>query len=131
MEKPSSWADEVPVYLVLSDGNEELVIDLGEREWATTYADWMRRPGRWVLVDKATDAPLLLVLVAEGEQPYYARRNVSNTAAEGVWLSAYGIGKKRLDGHVDRLWYVYPGIVLGGDDVEEFLDGLLKDGVHV
>ena len=52
-----------------------------------------------------------------------ARHFARAGAAEGqeqARVSAYGIGKKRRDGHVDRLWIFTTGQICAGDDVDIF-----------
>lgn len=109
-----------PYFLVLSAEDDGIHIDLDEPQWATTYAEWMRRPCVWFLVHKETQQPLLAVWVHEGDQPYYTARHVGITSsAGGNEITAYGIGKKRPDGSMVRLWAMPNGTICGGDDVDD------------
>lgn len=123
------WADDIPFYLliVLTDGSFTEV-DLGERGWVAKHADLMRAPGRWHLVTKA-GIVLGVMEVLDGEQPYYVARHVGIAGSGGsASTKAYGIGKKRLDGHVDRLWFMANGCVTLGDDLEIIAIDLIKKG---
>lgn len=109
-----------PYYLGIVTDTEGVKIDLDETGWATTYADWMRRPAVWFLMEKATDQPVLSVWVHEGDQPYYTARHVGITgSAGGNEIVAYGIGKKTVSGDMVRVWLMPNGVVCGGDDVDE------------
>lgn len=132
MNIPEQWAGNIPVFLVIirhlkmtwPDGREETlnepnVIDLDEKDWATTYSELMRSQATWHLVSKEDNVVHFSLFVRDGEQPYYVARHFRNTGIEAQ-ISAYGIGKKRLDGHVDRLWVFTDGQVCGGDDVDFF-----------
>lgn len=121
IEKIRTWSDENPYCLMIrpSDNTEMLLIDLGEQGWSTTYADWMRTPGRWFLLRKGQPQPVLALSVVEGEQPYYTARHIGVAGSGGGnEITAYGLGKKRKDGHVDRLWVLPNGTICGGDDAE-------------
>lgn len=125
-----AWQGDTPVYLVVwvEGPRGATVIDLDQRGWSTEYADLMREPGKWYLVRKDTGAVPIALLVMGGEQPYYTARHIGIASAvpdaEGnlpkVQTVAYGLGKKRVDGHVDRLWYFMNGLVVAGDDAESF-----------
>lgn len=120
LEKSRSWADANPFCLVIrrDDTREATMIDLGESGWVARHASWMRAPGRWFLVRKGDPQPILAVTVEEGEQPYYTARHTGVAGGGGnSEIVAYGIGKKRLDGQVDRLWVLPNGTICGGDDV--------------
>ena len=116
----SEWADDNPYFLLLGSDDDTVVIDLGENSWSRTFADWMRRPGKWFLCRKSDRGVALALVVHEGEQPYYVQRHIGQVSGPMAReVSCYGIGKKRLDGHVDRLWILPDGrTVCGGDDVE-------------
>jgi hypothetical protein len=118
-----------PFYLriIAAEGEAEL-IDLDERGWATKYEALMRVPGIWTLNHKER-GPEVMMLVFEGEQPYYTARHIGIVTGAGGEVVAYGIGKKRRDGHVDRLWVLPNGLVCGGDDVEELALAYLRGGV--
>ena len=121
--------DDNPFFLVISPPGVQ--IDLDQPGWVAEYADLMRQPGRWYLCRRVDGVLLLAMTVLEGEQPYYTKRHIGQiVVASGVSREtvAHGIGKKRLDGHVDRLW-VLPGLatVCGGDDVEQ----LTMEFVHM
>jgi hypothetical protein len=116
----SEWYGDHPFYLVLSFPDENKIIDLDEGQWSTTYADYLRRPGNWILVHKASGAEVLGIIVRDGDQPYYTARHIGVMGSAGSnEITAYGIGKKRPDGFVERLWLLPTGMVVTGDDVEE------------
>lgn len=123
------WSDDNPYYLLILTDGQPTEIDLGSWRWAETYADLMRAPGEWYLVEKSTHRIPLSLKVWEGEQPYYVCRHIGMTgSAGGNEVKAYGIGKKRkVDGQwvTDRLWVLENGQVCGGDDVEPFARNIL------
>jgi len=134
-EQHGGWLDANPFYLVivLEDGRN-VEQDLGERGWIAKLSDagFMRLPGTWYLVRKAGGVIVMMMLVHEGEQPYYVARHVGVigvSGSEGVETIIYGIGKKRLDGHVDRMWIMSNGCYLTGDDGEFAAIRLLKQGI--
>lgn len=137
--KPDEWLGDHPFYLVVRvDGPKgATVIDLDLKGWSQTYRSLMREPGVWYLVNKADGRIPIALTVAKGEQPYYTARHVgiASTApdAEGklpaVEIVAYGLGKKRLDGHTDRIWYFQNGLAVTGDDVEAFGIESIKRGL--
>lgn len=127
------WLDDNPFYLaiVLDDGRN-IEQDLAEPGWIAKLggAGWLRAPGSWYLVQKQGGLIRLMLTVAEGEQPYYVARHAGFvSSSENIEGIAYGIGKKRLDGHVDRLWILSNGCVVAGDDVDEIIVRLLKQGI--
>jgi len=124
-EPHRTWMGSTPVYLVISLAAGGVEIDLDESQWATTYSSYLRVNGFWVLVDKLTNMPLLMMAVGHDEQPYYTARHVGSTGASGE-IVAYGIGKKRADGHVDRMWLLPNGLVCTGDDVEAIALRMLR-----
>jgi hypothetical protein len=124
-----AWVDDNPYFLLIKaavpePGEDEpfVIIDLGQPGWSKTHAAWMRRPSTWHLCRKTNGQVALVMRVLEGEQPYYTRRHVGQIGQDGSRhreVSCFGIGKKRLDGHVDRIWIMPDGYaVCGGDDVE-------------
>lgn len=116
----TSWHGNHPFYLLLSFLDENVVIDLDEGQWATTHAEHLRRPGNWLLVHKASGIEALGIVVAEGDQPYYTARHIGVMGSAGSnEIVCYGIGKKRPDGFVERLWLMPSGMVCTGDDVED------------
>lgn len=120
---PEQWHGTIPVFLLIIHDEVADVVDLDERGWLDTYRDLLRVEGTWHLVDKATTTIHFTLVVLEGEQPYYVARHFRRAgAAEGetqAEITAYGIGKKRLDGHKDRLWVFHPtGQICTGDDVD-------------
>jgi hypothetical protein len=119
------WQGPTPVYLAIALAAGGIKIDLDEPRWATTYADYLRVPGLWMLTDKLTNIPLLMMTVAPDEQPYYTARHVGSTGAPRE-IVAYGIGKKLVGGKVDRLWLLPNGVVCGGDDVESIAIRMLR-----
>jgi hypothetical protein len=127
------WLDANPFYLVivLEDGRN-IEQDLAQPGWIAKLneAGWLRAPGSWYLVRKNGGVIALMMLVAAGEQPYYVARHAgfvtTDVNLEGI---AYGIGKKRIDGHTDRLWVLANGCAVVGDDVDEIIVRLLKQGI--
>lgn len=126
------WLDGNPFFLlIIPDGQEAIQIDLGERGWVAKHSESgvLRAPGRWHLVAKEGQRILGVMEVLDGEQPYYVARHVGfATSGANTETVAYGIGKKRLDGHVDRLWFMANGCVTLGDDLEPIAIDLLKRG---
>lgn len=116
---PFEWAGDSPYFLVIApEAGVPQTIDLDERGWSTTHAAYMRCQGTWHLMNKEHQLVFSMV-VWQGEQPYYTARHIGR-GLTGVRreVVAYGIGKKRLDGHVDRMWILPNGQICGGDDVE-------------
>lgn len=112
------WQGPNPFYLMIVLTDENVGIDLDQPDWMATYAQYMRLAGQWVLVNKASGQQTLIVKVDEGDQPYYTARHVGIAGSGGSnEVIAYGIGKKRSDGCVERLWALPGGSVCGGDDV--------------
>jgi hypothetical protein len=130
------WLDDNPFYLIIVLDDGRLVEqDLAERGWIAKLNEqgFMRDPGNWYLARK-NGIIVGTMVVHPGEQPYYMARHVGFTASSGNEdgpkgeTVAYGIGKKRLDGHVDRLWFMSNGCVTLGDDLEPIAIRLLKLG---
>lgn len=127
------WAGETPYFLVINTGTPPVsnIVDLDEAGWMWERDGLMRAAGEWLLVAKRDNAsldgvPILAIRVLEGEQPYYSKRHIGTImGAEGEIL-CYGIGKKRNDGHVDRLWILPNGVICGGDDVDIIAVNILK-----
>lgn len=118
--------------LIVATDGRIAQIDLDERGWLTTYAEFMRLPGNWHLVRKEDNVIVLCLTVRDGEQPYYVARHVGTTNVEsGVSNETinYGIGKKRLDGQVDRAWVLANGTVFVGEEIEDFSLDLLRQGL--
>jgi hypothetical protein len=130
----TGWADDNPYFLVINtiEPQQSNIIDLGEPGWMSEREGLMREPGEWLLVAKRdnilswdTGIPVLVIRVLEGEQPYYVKRTYGRLDIGQFYV--YGIGKKRLDGHVDRLWILPPrGIICAGDDVDIIGANILK-----
>lgn len=99
-----------------SEGN--IGIDLDESGWHSEHADHMRVPGVWHLFEKIHGTPVAMLVVYSGEQPYYVQHHVGNLSV-ATELSAYGIGKKCLDGSMVRIWLLPNGTVRGGGDVDD------------
>lgn len=129
------WLDGNPYYLmiVLADGRFA-EIDLGEKGWVAKYeaAGFLSAGGQWYLVRKEDKVIVLTQLVYEGEQPYYVAKHVGFASVGGNGpdgeTTVYGIGKKRLDGHTDRVWIMRNGCITLGDDAEPIALDLLKRG---
>jgi hypothetical protein len=140
------WRSDDPYFLLLvalerkEDGTQDhLILDVGETGWATTYADWLRRPAEWYLCEK--DPPQRAVvgqMVYAGEQPYYVKRNIGQMElGTGRYrqVEVFGIGKKVPAAYgpgrtkrskvlvsperTDRVWVLPHGLVCGGEDVEK------------
>jgi hypothetical protein len=111
----------VPFDLLLVDDEQRTCfVDVEEHQWHETHADWMRRPGWWLLRHKGSSAVALTVRVNEGDQPYYTARHIGIAGSGGSnEVIAYGIGKKAHDGTMLRLWVMPDGAVVGGDDVDQ------------
>ena len=128
------WLGPNPYYLmIVLDSGRHAEIDLDQHQWMSFFASYLRAPGQWYLVRKTDRVILATMLVHEGEQPYYVAKHVgftsvSNSGPEGETTN-YGIGKKRVDGHVDRIWIMANGCVTLGDDVEHISLTLLKQGL--
>lgn len=118
-----TWEGPTPYYLMIvsnRETDESVTIDLDVSQWATTHAAWMRRPAVWFLIHKEHQSSALTVWVHEGEQPYYTARHVGITGSGGGReITAYGIGKKKANGEMVRLWVMPNGFVCGGDDVDD------------
>lgn len=120
------WADENPFYLAIADDTEGVTIDLGEPGWSTRYAEWMRHPGIFALMRKDNHEPVLLMQVHPGEQSYYVAHHVGITGGRIAEITTYGIGKKRVNGEMVRLWLMPNGAVCGGDDVDDIGARMVK-----
>jgi hypothetical protein len=120
----TGWAGDNPFFLVINTdpGRVMHIIDLDESGWMSEQPGLLREEGEWLLVAKGPDGlegstPVLAIRVLPGEQPYCIRRHIGS-ATSGKEITVPGIGKKRTDGHVDRLWLLPNGIVCSGDDVD-------------
>lgn len=121
------WQGDNPFFLTIQvAGIGNTVIDLDEPGWATKHAALMREPGAWLLNHKSGHQTVAIVLVHEGEQPYYTARHVGIAFGGSGEMIAYGIGKKRLDGHVDRIWVLPNGVICAGDDVEPLVLAFMR-----
>ena len=120
-EDQRDWSDANPYYLLIFCREDVLMVDLGVTGWIAELGDVMRSPGHWYLIPKAGRLPTLAIIVHEGEQPYYVARHIGVVGSGGGnELTVYGIGKKKKDGNVERLWALPNGHVCAGDDVDEF-----------
>lgn len=121
-EDQRDWSDANPYYLLIFRLNGEIrLVDLGVRNWIADLGEIMREVGHWYLVRKDGGLPSLALIVHEGDQPYYVARHIGVVGSSGGnELTIYGIGKKRKDGIVERLWALPNGQVCTGDDAEEF-----------
>jgi hypothetical protein len=133
------WRGENPFYLMFvkpleKDSDVPLIeiVDLDRPGWLSDQGGIFRSPGDLYLVRKANKGVELSVHVLEGEQSYYVARHVGVTSGAGVSrneVTAYGIGKKRIDGNEDNLWLLPWGQVCVGKDVEYFAIMGLKKGL--
>lgn len=123
------WSGETPVFLVVdATGYKPTIIDLDMNRWIDTHHDIITAPGRWYLCNKTNNAVLGGMVINQGEVPYYVARHVGvgsslpglDGLAKSNEMIVYGIGKKRIDGHFDRMWFMLNGFVCSGDDVEQF-----------
>ena len=120
------WKGDTPFFLIIEPadgvgGNIGIDLDTG---WIEPNRENMRRPGMWLLMDKAAGRPLFVLSVEEGDQPYFTRHHVGNLMA-GTEVVAIGIGKKKVDGTMVRLWILPNGMVCGGDDVDDIASRML------
>jgi hypothetical protein len=124
------WQGDHPFFLLIEADDPThgtVSIDLDQRGWAERYASFLRIPSVWSLISKASSNPVFRMVVLDGEQPYYTRRTVGIAGSGGSnSVSFIGIGKKRNDGHVDRLWLGPDGVAVTGDDVDLLGTRLLK-----
>ena len=127
-EPRDEWAGDNPLYLIIQNAEGNTVIDLDQPGWVAANAALMREPGAWLLNHKSVLQTVAMILVFPGEQPYYTARHVGVAFGGAGELIAYGIGKKRLDGHVDRLWVLPNGVMCAGDDMEPILLSFIKAG---
>lgn len=111
----------VPFDLMIVDDEQRVqFVDVEEHQWHAKHADWMRRPGWWLLRRKDNSAVALTLRVNDGDQPYYTARHVGIAGGSASHeIVAYGIGKKCADGSMVRLWVMPGGDVCGGDDVDQ------------
>lgn len=129
------WAGDNRFFLAINLAgtvNESIVIDLDEPGWMSEDPGLMRAPGEWLLVAKGEpnslrgSVPCLAMVVMPGEQPYYTMHHVGLASGGSGEILIPGIGKKRADGHVDRLWLLPNGIVCAGDDADIIGVNILK-----
>lgn len=129
------WDGDNPFYLLIlrTDVGQVCKLDLDEKGWLARLGEegWLRAPGQWHLVRKSNDTVAFSLWVHDGEQPYYVARHIGVVGAgggEGREVVCYGIGKKRVDGQVDRVWALPNGQIVIGDDVEPFARSILNGG---
>lgn len=118
-----------PFFLVVmrEADHSSVAIDLDEPGWLTKWESRLHEPGRWVLIRKLDQKVMVAILVFEGEEPYYLARHVGSIGGDGsLEAIAYGIGKRRTDGHMDRLWVLPDWSVCAGDDVDVILERMVK-----
>lgn len=120
VEINAGWSGETPFFLIIEldekpeAGNLGIDLDTG---WTTQHAEHLRSPGTWWLVSKQTRMPVMGLIVAAGDQPYFTKHHVGNALAQREVI-AYGMGKKLHDGTMVRNWLLPNGIICGGDDVD-------------
>ena len=108
------------------------MVDLDRPGWLSDQGFIFRTPGDLYLVRKDGGTVALSVHVLEGEQSYYVARHVGMAGGVGVAkneVTAYGIGKKRVNGNEDNLWLLPWGQICVGKDVEYFAIQGLKKGL--
>ena len=123
MDELMDWQGSNPYYLMLVFEDVAVTVDLDRRGWIADLGELMRKEGTWHLFRKEPRSVVFSMAVLEGEQPYYVARHIGRVP--GGEVTCYGIGKKRLDGHSDRLWVLPNGQVVGGDDAELFARGMI------
>jgi hypothetical protein len=135
LRERGGWQGTNPFWLLLDlDDGEVVRIDLDQPGWIAEHsaAGHLRAPGYWHLVRKDWTVAGTIIVLA-GEQPYYVARHVgyANVGIAGVdaEVICYGIGKKRTDGSVDRLWITEQGLVTVGEDIEKIALDLLRRGL--
>jgi hypothetical protein len=144
----AEWKGDKPFFLVIREYERftdrggrpttrahTTVIDLDEGGWIEKHRHLMRAPGAWFLCSKRLSAekgvlvPVLIMQVEDGDQPYYTTKHVGvlsmggSTAVDNV---VYGIGKKRYNGEVQRMWVLPNGSVTSGEDVYWVADWMNK-----
>jgi hypothetical protein len=123
-----------PFYLLfvedsLPEGVLPLIVDLDESGWMAKHGVIFRSVGELHLVRKVGDAVVLSVHLFPGEQGYYVARHIGFASGGAGEVTAYGIGKKRVDDNEDNLWVLPWGQICGGKDVEYFATKGLKRGL--
>lgn len=136
--RADEWLGDRPFFLAIRQYGEErstTIIDLDEHDWATTYSHLMRVPGAWFLCSKKKSVetgvlyPVLVMQVEDGDQPYFTTKHVgimSFGLAPGPETLVYGIGKKRYNGEVQRMWVLPNGSMCSGEDVYWIADWMNK-----
>lgn len=116
------WQGDCPFFLIIEPANPtpegNIGIDLDQLDWSKTFAQFMRIPATWWLYYKETMTAVMVLVVHEGEQPYFSRHHIGNVITGATTLT-YGLGKKLTDGTMVRTWLLPNGCVCGGDDVDE------------
>ena len=110
----SPWAGDCPFFLIIElrvkPDTGHVGIDLDFPGWAKGNKAILREPGIWWLMSKVTGTPVMALTVDDGDQPYFTRHHVGNVHT-GAELVAYGMGKKRPGGVVERVWLLPNGAV--------------------
>lgn len=131
-----SWAGDNPYFVVIEtkepEGRVMYVIDLDEQGWMSEIEGLMRLPGQWTLYGKgptgsALTHPVLMMVVEDGEQPYYAKKHIGVVYGGGGKVILHGIGKKRKDGQTQRMWVLPGGAIASGDDGDIIAVTMLKN----
>lgn len=127
------WDGDHPLFLLLALDEGWVAVDLDEKGWIAKLGERMREPGTWHLCRKLPDGFSILfsMAVLPGEQPYYVARHIGQVGVkDGVAqeVVCYGIGKKRVDGFVDRIWLLPNDQIVVGDNVELFARGMIPTG---
>lgn len=125
---PTHWSGDKPFYVLIINKSQPTIIDLDVKDWAQIpkIKRLLRAEATWHLIAKNGNAIVFTMVVRKGEQPYYTERHFRRTTLALVEdqqvdqprADAFGIGKKRLDGHTDRMWVFTDGQVCMGDDVD-------------
>lgn len=146
--RANEWVGNKPVFLAIREYEKftdrggrpaqkasTTVIDLDEGGWVERHQRLMRAPGVWLLCSKELSAqrgvlvPILIMQVEEGDQPYYTTKHVgimSFSEHKGPDSVIYGIGKKRYNGEVQRMWILPNGSICSGEDVYWVADWMNK-----
>lgn len=125
----SDWAGESPIYLVIAPDDPDagnIGIDVDAGGWISENQALFRTPSTWFLMSKVTSTPLFAVVIEDGDQAFFVKHHVGNLMA-GIQMTSYGLGKKKADGSVTKLWLLPNGWVCGSEeDVDVIMGRMLS-----